>query len=97
MKTGLELIALERAEQIEKHGISIDRDVEFNDMGQLKWAAQSLITGLVEDFPSDWNQSVFKKINAKSEVEKLTIAGAFIAAEIDRLNYIQGNNNNKNK
>ena len=39
MKTGIELIAEERQEQIEKHGRSIERDVKENDNYQLSNAA----------------------------------------------------------
>lgn len=87
-KTGAELIAIERQEQIEKHGKTIESDMEKNDMGQLKWAAQSLITEMIEDYPSDWDSKVFDKITDKTEVERLVIAGALIAAEIDRLQAI---------
>lgn len=85
MKKGIELIAIERQEQLDKHGRTIKSDVETNDMGQLKWAAQSLITEMVEDFPSDWDEKTFYKIMSKTKVEILTIAGALIAAEIDRI------------
>lgn len=82
--SGLELISMERHKQFSKR-ITIESDVEKNDMGQLKWAAQSLITELVEDFPSDWDLETFKKWDGKQEVEKLVIAGALLVAEIDRL------------
>lgn len=87
MKNGIELIATERMEQIEKHGRTIERDFNENDFCQLKWAAQSFLTGLVEDYPSDWDCDFFNKINDKNEIDKLVIAGALIAAEIDRLIY----------
>ncbi len=38
-KTGIELIAQEREEQIEKHGRNIDYDKEFHKECQIKFAA----------------------------------------------------------
>lgn len=88
MKTGIELIAIERKEQIEKHGRTIENDVVENEDGQLKYGAVALLTSLDEDFPAEWNYATCKKMMAKPELEKLIIAGAFIAAEIDRLQAI---------
>jgi hypothetical protein len=85
METGIQLITKEREEQLLKHGKTIESDSEKNDMGQLKWVAQSLITELIEDYPSDWDSEMFDKIMDKTEIERLTIAGALIAAEIDRI------------
>ena len=42
MKTGIELIAQERAEQIEKHGRTIELDVKQNNHHQLSDAASAL-------------------------------------------------------
>ena len=88
--TGAELIAKERQEQIAKHGFNVIDDIQNNDMEQLKWVAESLLTGKVEDYEglNGWDESLFHKIMAKTEVERLAIAGDLIAAEIDRLNAI---------
>jgi len=44
MKTGIELIAQERTEQIEKHGRHIMHDVQQNSERQLIDAAKQLLT-----------------------------------------------------
>ena len=85
MKTGIELVAQERQEQIEKHGITIEKDIEKNDGDQLRYGAMALLSGIEEDFPSEWETSLWKKLESKTEIEQLIIAGAFICAEIDRL------------
>lgn len=94
MPTGIELIAQERKEQIDKHGRSIQRDVEINPNGELCWAAALLLHTENEESPMDliaplklpdWNQSLLIKMDSKSYKERLTIAGALISAEIDRL------------
>jgi|CXWL01.1.fsa_nt_gi hypothetical protein len=89
MKSGIELIAKERQEQLGKHNRAIEMDVSENDMKQLRWAAQALITEMEEDFPFDWGAETWKRLMAKPEIERLAIAGALIAAEIDRINYIK--------
>lgn len=43
MKSGIELIAKERQEQIEKHGRTIEHDVENNDNEQLAMGAEMLL------------------------------------------------------
>ena len=89
METGIKLIALEREEQIEKHGRTVRDDVKFNNKGQLKDAAFRLLFSLCRhlDPPEGWNVKVWNKMKRKTVKEKLIIAGALIAAEIDRLNH----------
>ncbi|GAB3701545.1 hypothetical protein GCM10027592_29800 [Spirosoma flavus] len=84
MKTGVELIAEERDEQINKHGWSAERD-DANDKGQLTEAAIFALTGDGDYWPETWSYEFADKINAKTHLESLIVAGAFIAAEIDRL------------
>lgn len=90
-KTGIELIAIERKEQIEKHGRTIEKDVEINDFRELAIAAQALIQNDSEDegldyqFPFSWDKELVRRLCMKSYKERLIIAGALIAAEIDRL------------
>jgi hypothetical protein len=86
MKTGIELIAIERQEQIEKHGFDKDHDEEMSN-GQLKDAAAYLLTGELSCFPKDWDEKYHLKFRSKfgNEIETLKVAGALIAAEIDRL------------
>lgn len=97
MKKGIELIAEERREQLEKHGRTIERDVKENNHYQLSEAAGLLAAPDPEaDFavtfqeccPIDWDESLWVKMMSKPYEERLIIAGALIAAEIDRLNAI---------
>lgn len=87
-KTGIELIAQERREQIEKHGRTIENDVSWNDNQQLPTAAMLLIDGGIKNemmCPTDWDNDIWLKMVRKTYKERLIIAGALIAAEIDRL------------
>lgn len=95
MKTGIELIAQERQEQIDKHGRTIERDVRENSMGELSDAASILCLydwgcngdlDMVERMPEHWNRKICLKMLNKTYRERLIIAGALIAAELDRLN-----------
>ncbi len=102
-KSGIELITIERKEQIEKHGRTIESDVLTNSKNQIIHAIMLLVSNigykrvigeiLPEDAfmnlkPDDWSSEIcFKMIN-KPEIEQLKIIGAFAAAEIDRLNNI---------
>jgi len=81
-KTGIDLIAEERAEQIEKHGFDIKNDEDYGNRELLQAA---LFCMGYEGWPSNWMDHFKKKIENKSVIEQLTVAGAFIAAEIDRL------------
>ncbi|PHJ59269.1 hypothetical protein VF04_34990 [Nostoc linckia z7] len=93
MKTGIELIAEERQEQIEKHLYRVKDDVDHNGAMQLCNAAVHLLGQYscfdfddTEDFlPSQWNAEIYKKMTLKKYRERLIIAGALIAAEIDRI------------
>lgn len=88
MKTGVELIAIEREEQIEKHGRTVDKDVKFNNEFQLKNGAIELLSS---DFirPGGWNKTTWDKMCTKPYKERLIIAGALLAAEIDRIQRIE--------
>lgn len=86
--TGAELICLERAEQIIKHGRTVQEDIDFNTAGQLVTAARTLSMSIVPDHyvnrPYKWDETIWKKMIQKSYKDRLVIAGALIAAEIDR-------------
>jgi len=89
--TGIELIAKERQEQIEKHGRTLESDQRQNGSYQLSIAATKILS-----YPADvhnhnippvgWDVDIYKKMASKSYKERLIIAGALIAAEIDRIN-----------
>lgn len=95
MKTGIELIAEERREQIEKHGRTLAGDVITNTDNQLSAAASILATKdwkcydeeeVINDFcPTGWDEQQWAKMVKKPHNERLIIAGALIAAELDRL------------
>lgn len=93
MKTGVELIAQERKEQIEKHGFDLDKDSEFYQLEELKLAALYALTMKREFYPESWGFWWHDKMIRKQErmaeqdfyIEQLKIAGALIAAEIDRV------------
>lgn len=89
MKTGIELIAIERQEQIEKHGRSVERDVSENRHEQLVHGAIKLLGVGKFSRPLNWDENLWNKMERKSNKERLIIAGALIAAELDRL---QANN-----
>jgi len=80
--TGIELIAQERVEQIEKHGFDDYSDAGYiND--ELIDAAMQYIGGyLISCWPETWDRKWYKTGNRIDELKK---AGALIAAEIDRL------------
>jgi hypothetical protein len=88
--TGVELIAKERAEQIEKHGWDLSNDDDYAQ-GELLMAAQFCLN-VNNDLLWPWHDGpdgigtyFFKKIRAKIPTERIIIAGAFCAAELDRL------------
>lgn len=95
MKTGIEAIAQERKEQIEKHGRTIEDDYMYNSSWPLALAkaASSLTMQPVSDLvvhygkPDEWHQGIWEKMCRKPYKERLAIAGALIAAEYDRVQF----------
>lgn len=91
-KTGVFLIANERNSQIMKHGRTIARDVEENSNGELALGAEMLLAAEHEEgidpasYPDGWDHEICRKMLSKPYKDRLIIAGALIAAEIDRLN-----------
>lgn len=89
--TGIELIAKERQEQIEKHGRTVELDRKQNGLNQLLKAARVLtnenVSSLLADVtkPVGWDMAIWQKMMDKPYRERLVIAGALIAAEIDRM------------
>ncbi len=99
-KSGIELIAQERSEQIEKHGKSIQHDKDTNFENQLIDGAIGLLEkdfmraeeqDVADAMPDGWDPDLWFKMFNKSYKERLIIAGALIAAEIDRYNAYQIN------
>jgi hypothetical protein len=101
MKTGIELITAERKEQLEKHGRSISQDAIYNSTIErpLTKAAACLSIDLGFEStvkfmrPENWDKEIWRKMTNKTYKERLIIAGALIAAEIDRIQYLEINKN----
>ncbi len=92
MKTGAELIAIERDEQIKKHGFTKQHDADTHDNGNIVDAVKCILENKsAKDFPLGW-ENFAGKITKKKYKEKLIIAGALLAAEVDRLQTF-GNSN----
>lgn len=94
MDTGIELIAKEREKQINKHGYTPEHDSHYDGPKLLLAALSYLNTALYGENVgiSDWpfGRDYFKP--GTEIVETLSKVGAFVAAEIDRLKYV---NNDK--
>lgn len=91
MKSGIELIAAERQEQIEKHGYTIENDFTMNGLCQLAEAATGLLHVEFEQRrrvrPLGWDELLWEKMCRKDYEERVVISAALLAAERDRLNY----------
>lgn len=87
MKTGIELIAIERDEQVSKHKLTTALDVRHNKKRQLRAAAHALIgdKAIMQQAPDGWSKVIWKKMIKKPVKQRLIIAAALIAAEIDRI------------
>lgn len=100
MKTGIELITEERQKQIDKHGFTAEHHAlnseKWYDNNQMQFAVMYLLDENFifgeESFPLNWNKEWFMNLNNRDVKERLIISGALIAAELDRLNYIEENN-----
>lgn len=92
MKTGLEQISLERWEQQFKHKRTIEIDFKNNKNNELSVAASKLLSyppfPNLEMPPLGWDKEIWDKMKNKPYKDRLVIAGALIAAEIDRLQYV---------
>ena len=91
--SGIELIAQERKEQIEKHYRTLEADKAFNsqptgyrEMTPLTLQASRLLDSSLLWRVEHWNREITDKMEGKPYKERLIIAGALIAAEIDRIN-----------
>lgn len=94
MQTGIELIKKEREEQILKHGRTTEMDIQENSSYQLAIGASKLLAYPAECNnsqlpPNGWDIDLYKKMREKPYRERLIIAGALIAAELDRLSAIR--------
>lgn len=96
MKTGIELIAEEREKQIKKHGFTGEHYAlhpEWYDKGQLIEAAHKLSFIMANnETPKNWDKDWFTDLCRRPHQERLIIAATFLAAEYDRVNYLETNN-----
>src|SRR5688572_5995972 len=80
--TGVGLIAIERLEQINKHGRTIERDNKENSAEQLATGAEMLLAMSHEEgidpqtFPDGWDHDICQHMLGKPYKERLIIAGA---------------------
>jgi hypothetical protein len=97
MKTGIELIAAERKRQIEAEGWTAEHDAQhkYNELALAAcyYTMPKLFmreyTRIIPEhfFPPTWDIKWAKR-GSKSRIQQLAVAGALIAAEIDRLQAI---------
>ena len=89
MKTGIELIAEEREEQIKKHKWTLQHDRQEHYDGELIRAACAIAYVSPNNMPAkiaapDWAWEIRERIEG-DRIHCLKVAGALIAAEIDRI------------
>lgn len=91
--TGVEMIVQERLEQIEKHKMDAAHDDQYTEE-ELPRAARDIISRWkTREWP--WSKEWWERImHRHTRQEELAIAGALIAAEIDRLNRLENSVNN---
>jgi hypothetical protein len=85
---GAELIRKERAEQISKHGYTVEQDAVNNANQDLIFAADAIMHRYGDGWPAHWDKETYNHIMEKPRSEQLAIAGAFIAAQIDVDEYL---------
>ena len=77
-------IALERKEQVEKHGFTAQHDDLF-DGAQLEDAARAVLNEDPDQWPKGMNSELFFRASEKPTRERLVVAAALLVAEIDRI------------
>lgn len=80
---GIELVAKEREEQINKHGFTLEDD-SFYKSNELIKAALFCIDSNTFEFPYHWNVGNRNALLRKDKIGKLTCAAAFIIAQLDQ-------------
>ncbi len=85
---GVGIIHSERLEQQYKHGFTEECDRIYTK-GELKDAAIYCLTQDFTHYPVNWDIKYADKFNMKNYKERLAVAGALIAAELDRINKIE--------
>jgi hypothetical protein len=80
---GIDLVAQEREEQINKHGFTLEDD-SFHRNNELIKAALFCLNDEVFEFPFHWNVSYRNRILRKNRIGRLTTAAAYIVAQLDQ-------------
>ena len=86
-KTGGELIVDERDRQVMNHNFTIESDARVYRNGELVNTARAIIDCNAELAPEGYLRTMAIKFIELPAVERLIVAGAFIAAQIDVFNY----------
>lgn len=98
-KTGIELINQERQRQIQQEGWTAEHDLQHKE-GELANAASyyAMTDDLISFMGTEWGNDMhlhiwpfelkWLKRNPENRIRDLQKAGALIAAEIDRLQYL---------
>ena len=81
-------ITSERFEQVYQHGFSAEGDNRDHPNGELLDGAFFCISDDDAHYPKSFAPEYKEKLRSKTRLERLAIAGALIAAEIDRLKHI---------
>lgn len=86
--SGVSLIATERVRQLVNLKKTVDHDKRNNFQGQLIEAATGLLKNTLKERiiykPVGWYSKKWDKLCDKPQRERIIIAGAFLAAELDR-------------
>lgn len=94
---GIDQISSERLKQIDKHGYTGKNQAEhpeFYSEGQLLQASRELSytnAPLSLRVPKNWDMEWFMRLAKKPFEDRIRIAGALLAAELDRLKYLMDN------
>jgi hypothetical protein len=96
MKSGIEQIQAERQRQIDKYGFTGEHHAqhpEWYDKGQLIEAARTLtMPKILSVFvPINWDTEWFERLCKKPFQERIVVAAALLASELDRQNNLLKN------
>jgi len=84
LSSGAGMIVEERIKQIKVNGFDGNHDdSEHHQHEELKHAAMFLLTGDENYYPDNWIPEWKEKFSKKTKIQKLIVAGALIAAQID--------------
>lgn len=91
---GAAAVVRERAKQLDK-GYTPQSDFENNAPGTLILAAQKLLSfdihTRIDGKPNDWDEQIWLRQCIKPERDRLEVAGAWIASELDRYYFAEEN------